>query len=238
MATALKTTARNARQASNVAVAAPKTKAQAKAADVATMDNTQLGSIILAAAGLRANGTSLRSPKLSKDERQLALSSSARHLMEVSLGQKRGGAGPLAKRVMIVMMAQKLTALTGKTVKVVQKPQVTADLVLGILSDKAFVEKAKATLDQLVKSLPAIVGDDKDKVKARKAERDKNRMLAMDWLTSGRWQVYRAAVENCKDLTNVTYDKVCMPVNRALGVGFGKPITASECAGVETVTVA
>jgi hypothetical protein len=127
----------------------------------------------------------------------------------------------MVRQVILRLMGGKLS------VKSVKRDQITADEIKAVLSVPTFAAQAKASLTSYVAGLKSEVSD--ATIESRKA----NAELAQKWIDAGMHETYLVALQiicNLGGQVSFTTDKgtISMPLNRALGVAFGRSITASE----------
>lgn len=188
-----------------------KTKARAEAAQ--TEEST-----ISVLEAVKATGVNLRSQMVDKKDRAVATTAAIDVLIGVGLGERAKGFGPIVRQVLIGLLKVKLG------VKTVKRDQITAKNLQAVLGVKDFTKNAKAALATYLKSF-----DGKEVGEATIKARGHNTELANRWIDADMGEVYETALKViCTLGGTVHFDGISMPVDRALGVAFGRNITASE----------
>jgi hypothetical protein len=166
---------------------------------------------------VEASGVNLRSPEVPAAQRTITQQAALTVCEGVGLGNKSGGYGPLTRSTMIAMVKVHLNK------KVAKREDITADNLEAILTDKDFQAKANVALTKHLEGLKSDVTAD------TVVARTKNAALAKKWIDTGMHASYLAAIRALKDLGGQAhFGKISMPLNRALGVAFGRNITAAE----------
>ncbi len=187
-------------------------------------------------AGLRAvkdaakSGVNLRDAKTSKAQREAVKQGSLEILLGVGLGAKSQGYGPIVQRVIIITIGQACG------IKRVSTADITAANVIKALTTKTVATDLPANLATYIKELEAKTNKDGSAKVVSKDTADtraKNLKLAQSWVAIGMHKSYVSAIKNVIKLggsinTPVIHGMMTLPVDRALGMAFGRSITASE----------
>lgn len=201
---------------------------------LATADPTQaLGLQPGAIAAVQAAiGKNLRDSQVSKQERKVVKDASLDIAMGVGLGEsaetndEQVGYGPMTRTLIIKMM--KTTITKGKAVKITDLSRINIQKVLGLPN---FAAVAAATLDAYLLELEALaVSRGKTPAQTTLDARKANAELTRTWIKNGLNTVYSQALDNLTQFGGqIPFGNgVTMPLDRALGVAFGRNITASE----------
>jgi len=193
-------------------VAESKAQADAAGVDPATVQ---------ALKAFEAGGKHIKDSSISKPERQLVKQSAMEVLIGVGLGDKSQGYGPVVRQVMILGLKDMLKLTS------IKKDLITADNLLQLIKLDTFAADAPKHLAKYQEGLKADVGE--TTIATRKA----NAGRAKKWIDSGMFTHYATALETVVQLGRQAEFRtelgvITMPLDRALGVAFGRSITASE----------
>lgn len=170
---------------------------------------------------LKKSGKHIKDSSISKAERKAVKASAMDILVGVGLGERSGGHGPIVRQVMVVGLKDMLK------VNVVRKDMITADNLLKLLKLDTFETAAPAHLTSYLTGLKDDVSENTLETRKDNAEKAKK------WVNGGMFKHYATAMEAVIALgreVHFTTDTgvISMPLDRALGVAFGRNITAAE----------
>lgn len=193
-------------------VAASKVQADAAGVDPATVQ---------ALKAFEAGGKHIKDSSISKPERQLVKQSAMEVLIGVGLGDKSQGYGPVVRQVMILGLKDMLKLTS------IKKDLITADNLLKLIKLDTFAADAPKHLAKYQEGLKADVAE------ATLGIRKANAGRAKKWIDAGMFSNYATALETVIQLGRqaefrTDMGTITMPLDRALGVAFGRNITASE----------
>jgi hypothetical protein len=197
----------------------PKGKSAKEKAEIAEVDEAQ----IVVLDNIRKLGLNVRDKSVKPADRKVAVAAAIAVMIGVGLGQKSLGYGPIVRAV----LTRLLGGLLG--IKVVGRDKISAKDVLKVLEMPKFAEQASAALTTYLAGLKADASENTLTSRGKNAER------AKAWITGGLNEVYATSLKVVMSLggqVNFTGDKgtISMPLDRALGVAFGRSITAAELA--------
>jgi hypothetical protein len=191
-------------------------KVKAAAAEVSEAD-------VLVLDNIRKMSINVRSAEVKPEDRKIAVAAAISIMVGVGLGERSKGYGPHVRAVLTRLLGGKLGS------KTVNRDKISAKDVIEICEAGTFKEQAAKALDTYLAGLKPDAGE------ATLATRAKNAEQAKRWVTAGLNTTYATALKVILTLggqVNFGTDKgtISMPVDRALGVAFGRSITASELA--------
>jgi hypothetical protein len=195
-------------------------------ANVLTEEGTGAVTPTHAAAGLAAlehvenNDVNLRDPTISKQDRSLTRDTAIEVCIQIGLGNKSGGFGPMVRSVISILLRDRLKK------KVASRDDFTAENIEAVLTLEDFQSSAANVLADYVTGLK------QDAAETTLKYRDRNHKLAIAWIETGMHASYLAALRVLKQLGNrVQFGKgesaVDLPLNDALAIAYGRNLTAS-----------
>jgi hypothetical protein len=170
---------------------------------------------------IAANDVNLRSPEVKPEDRKVSKETALMVAMQVGLGNKSGGAGPMIRSDIAWAMKG---VLNKKTLK---REDFTAASLTVLLSLPDCQDRLrKAHTEHLAELEKHEVTDD------TKVARGKQAAFASKWIEAGMHASYLTGIQVLVNLGGqVQFGKIAMPLDRALGVAFGRNITAAELVG-------
>lgn len=168
------------------------------------------------------SGADIRSSKVSKKERKLVKQGAVEVLLAVGLGQRSQGYGPILRQVII----KGLKATTGG--KRIGIKDITADALVTYLSRKGIAEEMAEILTTHMDGL-----ETEDVAATTIEQRTKNLVLAKAWIAAKMAKTYVTALKTVIKLGSqvtftIEHGTMTLPLNRALGVAYGRSISAAE----------
>lgn len=172
---------------------------------------------------IKAMSTNLRDPKVKPADRKIAVSAAIAIMIGVGLGTRSKGFGPFVRAVINRLLGGMLG------IKTVGRDKFTAQDLLKVLAVPNFKQQAIAALKTYLAGLKA------DAAATTLESRGKHAERAKEWINGDLHESYATALKVVMQLggqVNFKGDKgvISMPLDRALGVAFGRNITAAELA--------
>lgn len=172
---------------------------------------------------IKAMSTNLRDPKVKPAERKIAVTAAIAIMIGVGLGTRSKGFGPFVRAVVNRLLGGMLG------VKIVNRDKFSAKDLLKVLEVATFKKQALDALKTYIAGLKADAAATTLEARGKHAER------AKAWINGDLHESYATALKVVMQLggqVNFAGEKgvISMPLDRALGVAFGRNITAAELA--------
>src|ERR1035437_9340133 len=190
------------------------------------------------AAVMATKGKNLRDSTISKRERKAAHVAAVENCLAIGLGEKAAGHGPITRSVLLRMAKSTFNL---KSVQIANINSVTLRAILGDINFKANAHAALAAhlADLQARAAKVTAKTGKETSATTLETRTENVAKAKKWIDAGMNAVYLQSLTVIEQLGNrITISGIALPVDRLLGVAFGKNITASELLkGSDTVAI-
>jgi outer membrane biosynthesis protein TonB len=173
-------------------------------------------------------GKHMRDSKISKEERKAAHVAAVETALAIGLGERAAGYGPIIRSVILRMVKGTFN------LKSVQIQSVNSATIRAILSDATFKTKAITALEEHLadvkeRAAKLLAKTGRETSATTLETRAENTEKARKWINGGLNESYLQSLVVIEQLGNrVTLNGIAIPIDRLLGVAFGKNITAGE----------